>query len=138
MQTLPAETSPDETVNPWNVREALLDTGREAARQLGRWDDALELNAAATASKRDRGAPATDIARGRFNDYGPLIRLGRTGEALDLLLECRQAFEHAHDIQMLGNDAQRPWPTSRTSEGTARPRSPWNATPCATATWPGT
>ena len=102
MQTLPAETSPDDTINPWNVRESLLDTGREAARQLGRWADALELNAAATASKQDRGAPAADIARGRFNDYGPLLRLGHTGDALDLLLECRQAFEQAHDIQGLG------------------------------------
>ena len=103
MQTLPSEGGPDEPAYPWNVREALLDTGREAALRLGRWADALELNAAVTASQRDRGEPADGIARGRFNDYGPLIRLGRVSEALELLLECRQAFETAHDIQMLGN-----------------------------------
>ena len=35
---------------------------------------------------RDRRAPAAAIARARFNDYGPLLRLGRTDEALALLL----------------------------------------------------
>jgi CHAT domain len=102
MQTLPAAPDPDETVYPWNIREGLLDTGRSAALQLGRWADALELNAAATASQRDRGALAGEIAGSRFNDYYPLIRLGRNDEALALLLECRQAFEHTHDIRMLG------------------------------------
>jgi hypothetical protein len=102
MQTLPAERGPNETATPWNVRESLLDAGRSAARLLGRWTDALELNAAVTASRRDRGAPAGEIAQGRFNDYGPFLGLGRIGEALALLLECRQVFETAHDIEMLG------------------------------------
>jgi hypothetical protein len=103
LQTLPATRGPDETATPWNVREVLLDTGSEAARHLGRWDDALDLNAAQTASMRDRRAPATDIARAWFNDYYPLLRLGRTGEALGLLLECRQVFQDARDTAMLGN-----------------------------------
>ena len=51
---------------------------------------------------RDRHAPAASIARARFSDYGPLLRLGRTGEALALLLDCRQAFQDAHDTVMLG------------------------------------
>ena len=54
MDTLPATPGPDETATPWNVREMLLDTGRNAARQLGRWSDALDLNAALIASMRDR------------------------------------------------------------------------------------
>jgi hypothetical protein len=99
----PAADGPAETAPSWSVRETLLDTGREAARQLRRWEEALELNAAQVASLRGRRAPATDIAFSRFNDYFPLLRLGRTGEALDLLLECRQVFQDAHDTRMLGN-----------------------------------
>jgi hypothetical protein len=102
MQTLPDAHSPVEAVRPWNVREALLDIGRSAAQRLGRWADALDLNAAQTASMRDRRAPAAVIARARFNDYLPLFQLGRTSEALDLLLECRQAFQDANDIEGLG------------------------------------
>jgi hypothetical protein len=102
MDTLPAVTGPDEAVPPWNVRETLLDTGRRAAHLLGQWQDALDLNAAQTASHRARYAPAADTARSRFNDYFPLLKLGRTSEALDLLLECRQVFHEARDIEMLG------------------------------------
>ncbi len=108
MPSLPATPGPDETAIPWNVREVLLDTGRDAARQLGRWQDALDLNAENIASERERGAPATDIARARFNDYGPLLRLGRTEEALALLLECRQVFQDAHDTEDARQDPQRP------------------------------
>jgi hypothetical protein len=102
MRDLPATPGPDEAVAPWSVRWVLLDTGRNAAILLGRWDDALGLNAEVIASTRDRRAPATDIALARLNDYGPLLHLGRTEEALSLLLDCRQAFEDAHDITMLG------------------------------------
>jgi tetratricopeptide (TPR) repeat protein len=102
MQTLPSTSSLDESANPWNTREALLDTGRYAARQLGRWEDALDLNSAVAASMRDRAAPAAEMARSRFNDYFPLLHLGRADEALALLLECRQVFQDAHDIGMLG------------------------------------
>jgi CHAT domain len=102
MRTLRSTAGPEEAVSPWNVRETLLDTGRDAASQLGQWDDALDLNAAQAASKRDRAATAAEIARARFNDYGPLLRLGRIDQALALLLECRQIFQDARDIQMLG------------------------------------
>ena len=102
MQTLPSTPGPDEPVTSWNVRETLLDTGRSSAIALDRWDDARDLNAATITSMRDRGAPAAVIARATFNDYGPLLRLGRTDQALALLLECRQAFQDARDIEMLG------------------------------------
>ena len=49
-----------------------------------------------------RGAPQTEIARARFNDYGPLLRLGRLDQAIELLMDCRQVFEDADDIEMLG------------------------------------
>jgi CHAT domain len=102
METLPAASEQPESVAAWYVREALLGTGREAATGLGHWDQALELNAAAIASMRGRGAPQAEITRVRFSDYGPMIMLGRVDEALGLLMDCREVFEHAHDIAMLG------------------------------------
>ena len=102
MQALPPAPGPDETVAPWNVRETLLAAGRDAATQLGRWDDALGLNAANVASKRDRRALPAEIARASFNDYGPLLALRRTDQALHLLLDCRQAFQDARDFGNLG------------------------------------
>jgi hypothetical protein len=102
MRALPASRGADEAFTPWNVRETLLDTGRYAALQLGRWQDALDLNAGQVTSLRDRSAPAANIALSRANDYGPLLRLGRTEEALALLLECRQAFQDARDTRNLG------------------------------------
>jgi tetratricopeptide (TPR) repeat protein len=102
MSSLPATPGQDETATPWNVREMLLDIGRNAARQLGLWDDALELNAAILASKHDRSAPATDIAQAKFNDYSPLLQLDHADEALALLRECREVFQDADDIRLLG------------------------------------
>jgi tetratricopeptide (TPR) repeat protein len=102
MPAVPTAHGPDETGPPWNVRETLLGTGRSSAIQLGQWAEALDLSAAVLASMRDRRAPATDIARTQFNDYYPLLRLGRTEEALAMLLKCRRVFQDAHDIQMLG------------------------------------
>ncbi|MBO0805289.1 MAG: CHAT domain-containing protein [Nocardiopsaceae bacterium] len=102
MDILPGRPGPDEAVPPWNTRETLLNIGSHAAIQLGRWQDALDLNAEITASQHARHAPAREMARTRFGDYGPLLRLGRTDEALDLLLECRQVFHDTGDIEALG------------------------------------
>jgi hypothetical protein len=70
---------------------------------LGQWDEALGLNAAIAASKRDRRAPADAIARTRFNDYGPLLRLGRADDALALLEDCLRAFQDAGDSPATGS-----------------------------------
>ena len=51
---------------------------------------------------RARGASALEVARTRYNDYGPLIRLGRYGEAHALLMECREVFESEGYLQGLG------------------------------------
>ena len=102
MGTLPATSEESAPVAAWAVREELLSMGREAALRLGHWDQALELNAAAVASIRGRGAPQSEIARARFSDYGPMIMLSRVDEALGMLMECRKVFEQAHDIEMLG------------------------------------
>jgi hypothetical protein len=102
MDTLPEQPGPREAIASWDVRERLLDTGRDAAVRLERWQDALDLSAQITASRHARRAPDIAIARARFDEYGPLLRLGRTDQALDLLLGCRQAFHETGDIRMLG------------------------------------
>ena len=99
---LPTALGSNETTSSWKARELLLDAGRGAAQQLGRWDYALELNAANIASKRDRRATATEIADARFNDYYPLLRLGRTEQAMAILLDCRQVYLDTGDTVMLG------------------------------------
>jgi hypothetical protein len=98
---LPARPSADETVSPWNVREGILDTGRGSALATGRWQLCLDRIAEITASKRERGAGAHELARTRFNDAFPLIRLGRLGEAGRLLRDCQRVFEEHRDIPML-------------------------------------
>lgn len=102
MATLPIPSQQKEAASPFNVREGLLDTGNNAARRLGRWEESLEFNAAQLASMTARGAPQRELAYSRFNDYGPLLRLGRLDEAVNLLRLCRQVFEETQDIQMLG------------------------------------
>ena len=101
-ETLPSTSEELDTVPAWSVREQLLGTGREAALRLGDGDQALELNAATVASMRGRGAPPAEIARARYSDYGPMIELDRVDEAFELLVECREVFRDAHDIEMLG------------------------------------
>lgn len=100
--TLPATPGPSEMSVPWQVQERLLDAGRSAALQLGQWNDALELNSTIYASMRDRNAPAADVTRTRFNDYGPLLRLDRAGEALALLQDCLRAFQDVGDPLAVG------------------------------------
>jgi hypothetical protein len=60
------------------------------------------MNAGQQSSMTTRGAPQTEVARAWFNDYGPLLRLGRLDEAIELLMHCRQVFEDADDIEMMG------------------------------------
>jgi tetratricopeptide (TPR) repeat protein len=102
MGSLPVAGGPDETLPSWNVRDALLGTGRDAAAQLGQWQDALDLNAAIIAGLGDRGTPRAVIAESRFNDYFPLVRLGRAEEALTLLRGCREVFQEARNTRALG------------------------------------
>jgi hypothetical protein len=88
-----------------DMRDAVLATGRAAAARAGRWTEAVDLNAALAQGMRDRGDPETDIARTRFNDYPPLLRLGETGKAVDVLLTCREVFTEAGDAEGLGKTA---------------------------------
>ena len=93
MAALPETSEADEAVQPWNVRDILLDTGRVAVLHSARHEDALGLNDEILRSQRARGAGALELAQTQFNDYGPLLELGRTGDARALLLHCRQVFE---------------------------------------------
>jgi tetratricopeptide (TPR) repeat protein len=102
MDRLPTTSKQPESHMPWNVREVVLDAGRSAAFELGRWQEAMDMITAVVASMRTRGALATEIARIQFNIYSPLLKLGRFDDCLRLLLECRDVFEQAHDVEMLG------------------------------------
>lgn len=101
MGTLPERVGVSEEIPPWKVREALLGTGRSAASSLRHWQDALRFNSEIIASLQARNAPATQIARARYDDYQPLLRLGRTDEAFTLLQDCRKAFPDTDDLNML-------------------------------------
>ena len=81
MGQLPARPGTGETVQPWQVREFILDTGYHSALALGRWQQCLDLTGEITASQRDRGAGLHDLTWARFNDAEPLIGLGRLAEA---------------------------------------------------------
>ena len=101
MAALPARRDASEAVNPWNVREMILSIGHTSAVATGEWARCLELNAEAVASQRQRGAGANEATRTRFNDAGPMIRLGRLGEAGRLLAECQRVFEDYADTPAL-------------------------------------
>lgn len=102
MDRLPAERGENERVTPWNVREAMLQLGAAAASWLNRYEQALDLNAAVRTSERQRNASLYEQARSAFNDYGPLLRLGRLDEADALLCACQEVFEDAGDPGTLG------------------------------------
>jgi tetratricopeptide (TPR) repeat protein len=99
---LPETSEHEERVDPWNVRESILQTGALAAGDLGRWEVALALNDEVTHSRAARHAPALEQARSRFNDYGPLLALGRLEEARALLHGCRAVYQAEGAIPQLG------------------------------------
>jgi tetratricopeptide (TPR) repeat protein len=101
MDQLPAQVGRDETVEPWNVREAILDVGRVSALALREWQECLDLSTEILASKQGRGATIYEIASTRFNDAAPLIRLGRLADAARILLECQQVYQDHGDITRL-------------------------------------
>jgi hypothetical protein len=101
MDRLPATGANNETVEPWNVREAILDAGSMSAQVLQEWQQCLDLIAAVLASMRARGASAYEMIRRRYNTAGPLIELGRLADAEHILLETQQAFEDQNDIARL-------------------------------------
>jgi tetratricopeptide (TPR) repeat protein len=102
MKGLPESGGENENVEPWHVREALLNTGQLASLALQRWQEALSLNGEVIQVTVSRGATALEVARTRYNDYGPLLRLQRYGEARTLLHQCLAVSESAGDTADLG------------------------------------
>ncbi|MGH3930039.1 MAG: hypothetical protein ACRDTF_08700, partial [Pseudonocardiaceae bacterium] len=93
MAELPDQGADNDRVNPWNVREGILDVGRLSAVALERWEEALDLNDEIARIRQRRGASPYEAARGRFNNYVPLLRLGRLTEVDQLLRECQDVFD---------------------------------------------
>lgn len=102
MQQLPEKSEQEESVEPWNVYETILNLGTTAAINLAQWELALALNGEVMASQQARGAPNLELARTYFNNYVPLLRLGSHDEAWRLLLRCRYEFEQERDVAPLG------------------------------------
>lgn len=101
MAGLPDERAHNDRVNPWNVRECILDIGRLSAVALQRWDDALDLNDELVKTKQRRGAGTSEITGNRYHDYLPLFHLGRPADADQLLRDCQDIFATARDIAQL-------------------------------------
>ncbi|UQU63604.1 CHAT domain-containing protein [Couchioplanes caeruleus] len=101
IQQLPARKGEDDTIEPANVREGVLDIGMHAASNLERWEEALQFNAEQLASLHSRDAGRYEIAFTMFNNYGPMIRLGRLDEGEKLLQVCQPVFEDAGDTRLL-------------------------------------
>jgi hypothetical protein len=101
MARLPARRDASETVIPWNVREVILSVGHSSAQATGTWQLCMELNGEHMDSKRERGAGVYEVARCRFHDAWPLIKLGRLAEAERLLIDCQRVFEDHADTPLL-------------------------------------
>jgi len=99
---LPERSEALEVVHAWHVREGIFGAGRTAAMRLERWEAALDINEVIVASQEARGAPPLRLALTRFNDYSPLLHLGRHREVCSLLDECRIALEREGDVVNLG------------------------------------
>ncbi|HSL06453.1 MAG TPA: hypothetical protein VK887_00585 [Pseudonocardiaceae bacterium] len=101
MADLPEQPADNDRVDPWNVREGVLDVGRLSAVALELWDEALDLNDEIASTKRRRGASPYETARTRFNDYVPLLHLGRLADVDQLLRDCQDVFDTAGDMTQL-------------------------------------
>jgi hypothetical protein len=101
MTKLPHQPADNDRVNSHNAREGILETGRLSAIALQRWHNALELNNDIAHTQQQRGASPDQIARTRFHNYLPLLRLGRLTEAEYLLRECQNVFHTTADTTQL-------------------------------------
>jgi tetratricopeptide (TPR) repeat protein len=77
-----------------------LDIARQANLALKRWQPCLDLLEEIEATDRSLGEGEHELARTRFNRYGPLLRLGRFDEAQHLLQDCLQVFRQVDDPTM--------------------------------------
>jgi tetratricopeptide (TPR) repeat protein len=79
---------------------AALDIAVDGNLALKRWAACLELLVEMEATERELGEGELPLARTRFNQYAPLIRLGRLKEAQHVLEGCLDIFRHADDASL--------------------------------------
>jgi tetratricopeptide (TPR) repeat protein len=74
-----------------------LDIARSANLRLERWQPCLDLLGELEQVERDLGTGEHEVARTRFNRYGPLMRLGNLAEARAVLEGCLDVFHRVDD-----------------------------------------
>lgn len=77
-----------------------LDIARQTNLALERWEACLDILTESEEVERALGEGEHELARTRFNRYGPLLRLGRLDEAQHLLESCLVVFREAVDLSM--------------------------------------
>jgi hypothetical protein len=102
MSVLPEEKEQDERVTPSQIRESIVQIGAVAAKNLDRWETALELNKEVASSIIARGASDLEMAQTRYNDVGPLLGLRRFDDARTIMLACRKVYEAEGYVLGLG------------------------------------
>jgi len=103
MRSLPNKIDEElDNIEPWHVRESILEAGGFAAERLAKFDLASEFDAEVLGSMESRGATDLELARTRINGFGQLLRLRRYEAAERLLWSCKLAFERERSIELLG------------------------------------
>jgi tetratricopeptide (TPR) repeat protein len=75
-----------------------LNVAEEASRALERWEACLGALTESEETERALGEGEHELARTRFNRYGPLLSLGRLEEAQPVLENCLAVFRGAGDL----------------------------------------
>jgi DcmR-like sensory protein len=101
MSELTDQRAHNDRVNPWTARHGILEISRMSAVALQRWNEALDVNDEIVRTQTRRGAKPDEIAQSRFNDYLPLLHLGRFTDADQLLRDCQDVFDTAGDVTQL-------------------------------------
>ena len=75
-----------------------LDVAHQANHTLKRWDACLTLLTGIEQTKREMGASQREQARTRYNQYGPLMKLGWLAEAQRVVEACLAVFADAGEL----------------------------------------
>jgi len=93
----PVPEAPD-AVDLGRVLVGAPDVAYHANLALERWPECLHLLEEIEATQRSQGEGQHGLAFTRFNQYYPLLRLGRFDEAQGLLEDCLQVFREVDDL----------------------------------------
>jgi len=75
-----------------------LDIAGQANLALERWQACLDLLGETEQAKRDLGESELELARTRFNQYGPLMSLGRLDDAQQVVESCLVVYRAEEDV----------------------------------------